>query len=128
MLSDDLLREIAQAIIDQAEIPSSSGALAASHRVEADGEGRVRIVSSLPYAGAVHNGRRELVIRPNLSKNPRPAAKARLRFEVAGKIIFAREVRQPARPANPYLVEAFPRAVESIRGRIVEAYRSVLWP
>lgn len=71
-----------------------------------------------PHAAAVHNGRRALVIKPNLSKNP-PLGnrvikgtkesyrkKARLKFTIGGQTIFAKEVKQPARPANPFLTRA----------------------
>lgn len=51
------------------------------------------------YAAAVHNGRRALTIRPN-----RPGG--RLRFQVGGKVVFARVVHQPARPARPFLSTA----------------------
>lgn len=51
------------------------------------------------YAAAVHNGRRALTIRPK-----RPGG--RLRFQVDGRTVYAREVRQPARPARPFLADA----------------------
>lgn len=50
------------------------------------------------YAAAVHNGRRALTIRPR--------GGGLLRFEVGGRVVYARSVRQPARPARPYLSSA----------------------
>lgn len=53
------------------------------------------------YAAAVHNGRRALTIRP---KGNRP--RARLRFEIDGRVVYARQVHQPARAGRPYLAQA----------------------
>jgi len=75
-------------------------------------------VYTIPYAAAVHNGRRALTIRPNLDINPprgdrvikgskesyRP--RARLKFKIGGQNVFAREVKQPSRPPNPFLIRA----------------------
>lgn len=47
------------------------------------------------YAAAVHEGRRALVIRAKGS--------GRLRFVIDGQVVFAREVRQPARAGRPFL-------------------------
>ena len=51
------------------------------------------------YAAAVHEGRRALTIRPK-----RPGG--RLRFTVGGRVVFARQVHQPARAGRPYLAQA----------------------
>ena len=50
------------------------------------------------YAAAVHNGRRALTIRPRAGRY--------LRFTVGGRVVYARQVHQPARPARPYLATA----------------------
>ena len=83
------------------------------------GEGRGAVGAyNVPYAAAVHNGRKALTIRPNLEKNPplgnrvikgskesyRP--KARLKFMIGGQTVFAKEVKQKARAANPFLTRA----------------------
>ena len=56
------------------------------------------IVYDAEYAAAVHNGRRALTIRAK--------GNGRLRFEIEGRIVFAREVHQPARAGRPFLAEA----------------------
>lgn len=50
------------------------------------------------YSAAVHNGRRALTIRPRTGQY--------LRFTVGGRVVYARQVRQPARPARPFLSTA----------------------
>lgn len=50
------------------------------------------------YAAAVHNGRRALTIRAK--------GNGRLKFVVDGRTVYAREVRQPARAARPFLATA----------------------
>lgn len=47
------------------------------------------------YAAAVHEGRRALTIRAK--------GGGRLRFVVDGRVVFAREVHQPARAGRPFL-------------------------
>lgn len=47
------------------------------------------------YAAAVHEGRRALTIRAK--------GNGRLKFVVAGRTVYARQVRQPARAGRPYL-------------------------
>lgn len=51
------------------------------------------------YAGAVHNGNRAYVIRPRNAQA--------LRFEVSGRVVFARQVNIPARRGRPFLYNAF---------------------
>lgn len=50
------------------------------------------------YAAAVHNGRRALTIRARRKKS--------LRFTVDGRVVFARQVHQPARKGRPFLTRA----------------------
>lgn len=50
------------------------------------------------YAAAVHNGRRALTIRAR--------GNGLLKFTVDGRTVYARSVRQPARPGRPYLAQA----------------------
>lgn len=47
------------------------------------------------YAAAVHEGRRALTIRAK--------GGGRLRFVVDGRVVFARQVHQPARAGRPFL-------------------------
>lgn len=50
------------------------------------------------YAAAVNNGRRALTIRPTKKKA--------LRFQIGGRVIYAKVVHQPARPKDPFLTDA----------------------
>jgi hypothetical protein len=59
------------------------------------------VTYTIEYAAAVHNGRRALTIRPKSTNR-----KARLRFVVDGRVVFARAVHQPARAGRPYLAQA----------------------
>ena len=87
----------------QALVPVDTGNLRASAwmRVEQNGPSFVTgtILYTAEYAAAVHNGRRALTIRPR-----RPGGK--LRFTVGGKVVYARQVHQPARAPRPYLGRA----------------------
>lgn len=58
---------------------------------------------TIEYAAAVHNGRRALTIRAKTRAGGRPGY---LRFEVGGRVVYARQVHQPARTGRPYLAQA----------------------
>jgi hypothetical protein len=116
MISDDQIALlIAERVRDKAtdEVPVLSGDLKKSLQVEKIGGGKAAISSVLPYARAVHDGRRALTIYPNVARNP-PLGKrkhsdkrrARLKFKVGGKTVFARKVHQKARKPNPFLRRA----------------------
>ena len=98
---------------DQHRIPFRTGDLRKSIQTDLVGPGRATVGSSLPYARPVHDGRPAITIRPNVSKNPplgdrkhRNKNKARLKFKVGGRIVFAKAVNQPARKGKPFLREA----------------------
>jgi hypothetical protein len=114
---DRLVLLIAERLRDKAteqdRIPFASGDLRKSLQVEHIGPGQAAVGSSLVYARAVHDGRPAITIRPNVKKNPprghrkhRNPKRARLKFQVGGKTVFARQVRQPARKGQPFLREA----------------------
>jgi hypothetical protein len=103
LLLAERVREIATR---QENIPFLTGDLRKSVVVHAMGGGKASVGSNLPYARPVHDGRPAIVIRPNLSKNPRDPKKARLKFFIGGKTVYAREVRQPARKGKPFLTNA----------------------
>lgn len=101
---------------DPGNIPVRSGQLRKSIDAKLVGPGHAKIGSPLPYARAVHDGRPAITIRPNLTKNPpyghrkhRNPKKARLKFTVGGKLVFARQVRQGPRKPNPFLRRAADR-------------------
>lgn len=89
----------------QVLVPVDNGLLRASgHPDLASDRGSLVIggvTYTAEYAAAVHNGRRALTIRPKSTNR-----KARLRFVVDGRVVFARAVHQPARAGRPYLAQA----------------------
>lgn len=83
-------------------VPVDTGYLRATGHMQLGARGatvRGVVEYTAEYAAAVHNGRRALTIRPT-----RPGG--RLRFQVGGQMVYARVVRQQARPARPYLTTA----------------------
>lgn len=64
---------------------------------------RASVVYNIEYAAAVHEGRRALTIRAKRRANGR---QGRLRFVVGGRVVYAREVHQPARAGRPFLYQA----------------------
>lgn len=104
--------QVAERIRDAAtdDIPFASGDLRKSIQTEMSGNGKATVGSNLSYARAVHDGRPALTIRPNVARNPpfgkrthRNKKRARLKFSVGGRVIFAKEVHQPARNGKPFL-------------------------
>lgn len=83
-------------------VPVDNGILRGSGRVEAPVVRGLVVVGGVvydaKYAAAVHNGRRALTIRAK--------GNGRLRFVVDGRVVYARQVRQPARAGRPYLSTA----------------------
>lgn len=83
-------------------VPVDNGPLRASGRQEpATAHGLVvvgAVVYDIEYAAAVHNGRRALTIRAK--------GNGRMRFVVDGRVVYARQVHQPARAGRPYLSTA----------------------
>jgi hypothetical protein len=110
---------------EQKRIPFESGDLRKSIQVNRLGVGKASVGSVLPYARAVHDGRRALTIKPNLKYNPplgkrtlrigkngpvvskaRYKKRARLKFKIGGRTIFARSVKQKPRRPQPFIREA----------------------
>lgn len=94
--------------------PVDTGNLRASGEMSINSGPRAvtgEVVYRAKYAAAVHNGRKALTIRPT-------RANGRLRFVVDGRVVFAREVHQPARPGNPFLTDAL-REVGAADGFVV---------
>jgi len=81
--------------------PVDTGYLRASGTMSVRERGLVvvgEVAYTANYAAAVHEGRRALTIRAK--------GNGRLRFVVDGKVVFAREVHQPARAGRPFLSTA----------------------
>lgn len=82
--------------------PVDTGYLRSTGQMRVGQQGAVvrgEVEYTAEYAAAVHNGRRAVTIRPK-------RAGGRLRFQVGGKTVYARVVRQKARAARPYLTTA----------------------
>ena len=84
----------------KATSPYKTGALRESHRwvVTPGAEVISRVWAAAPYAMIVHGGSRPHVIRPRY--------KQALRFEVDGKVIFAKIVHHPGTKGQPWLLNA----------------------
>ncbi len=86
----------------QVLVPVDTGLLRASGRIEPASPRGLTVVGGIvydaEYAAAVHNGRGALTIRAK--------GGGRLRFVVDGRVVYARQVHQPARTGRPYLATA----------------------
>lgn len=98
--AETLVKRTTRRVFNRSQIlvPVDNGILRASggwrtFRVARSWRGEIEYTAR--YAAAVHNGRRALTIRAK--------GKGRLRFVVDGRVVYARSVHQPARPARPYL-------------------------
>lgn len=114
---DKIVLLIAERLRDKATeqgwIPFDSGDLRKSIQVEHLGYGKASVGSNLVYSRAIHDGRPAITIKPNVAKNPPRGhrkhsnpKRARLKFKVGGKVVFAKEVNQPKRKGQPFLREA----------------------
>lgn len=63
------------------------------------------VSADAPYAAPVHEGARPHVIRPRHARV--------LRFEVEGRVVFARRVNHPGQRAQPFLTNAVHRVVSA---------------
>lgn len=63
------------------------------------------VSADAPYAAPVHEGARPHVIRPRHARF--------LRFEVEGRVVFARRVNHPGQRAQPFLSNAVHRVVSA---------------
>lgn len=86
--------------------PVDTGNLRASGQMNLARTGGALVIGSVSYtaryAAAVHNGRRALTIRAK--------GNGRLRFVVDGRVVYARQVHQPARAGRPFLATALREA------------------
>jgi len=82
--------------------PVDTGLLRSSRKINIGATGATvtgEVAYTAEYAAAVHNGRRALTIRAR-----RPGGV--LKFKIGSRTVYAREVRQPARPGRPFLTTA----------------------
>lgn len=78
--------------------PVDTGLLRASGKMNVADRGLLvvgEVEYTARYAAAVHEGRRALTIRAK--------GNGRLRFVVDGRVVYARQVHQPARAGRPFL-------------------------
>jgi hypothetical protein len=81
--------------------PVDTGYLRASGKMSVADRGLLvvgEVEYTANYAAAVHNGRKALTIRAK--------GNGRLRFVVDGRVVYARQVHQPARAGRPFLSTA----------------------
>jgi hypothetical protein len=95
-----LLRRKAERVAALARVYSSSnGSIPEGIIVGPFVDKTMSVISTNPNTLFVHNGTRKHIIRPK-------RAGGWLRFEVGGRVVFAREVAHPGNKANPFLANA----------------------
>jgi hypothetical protein len=100
------------------EAPVRHGRLAGSFELEQVGDLDYRIRSAVKYALAVQEGTQPHDIIPQQAKA--------LRFEIGGQVIFAKRVRHPGTPANPYIDRAIDRTSRRLDEFVDRAVSAVL--
>ena len=97
------------------DTPVKTGELRASLFSRQTSPYRMEIGATAPHAIPVHQGTRPHIIRP--------VRASVLRFEVGGKIVFARMVRHPGTRPNPFVKRTVDRLVEFIRAGFLKRMR-----
>ncbi len=91
----------------QVLVPVDNGLLRGSGRPVLGRDRGMLVIGSIEYtakyAAAVHEGRRALTIKAKPRRDGRPGY---LKFNVGGRTVYARSVRQPARAGRPFLAQA----------------------
>ncbi len=102
-VAERLVRRVVRRTFTRSQIltPVDTGYLRASGQSDVSVNGLVvngHVTYTAKYAAAVHEGRRALTIRAR--------GNSRLRFTVDGRVVYARQVHQPARAGRPFLLTA----------------------
>lgn len=111
--SREELETAARQVVNRAKVlaPVDTGRLRASIRIERRRTLTLRSVytigSDVEYADMVHGGTRPHIIRPRRAQV--------LRFQVGGRVVFAKVVHHPGTRARPFLDRAL-REVAAQRG------------
>lgn len=77
---------------------ASHGSISQGIQVVPDGLKAYKVISTNPHTLLVHNGSRPHVILPR--------RRTYLRFEVGGRVVFARRVNHPGYRGDPFLTRA----------------------
>lgn len=120
------LRTAGQQVINRAKIlaPVDTGRLRAAIKGKPKRSWTLRprfeITCNVDYAAMVHDGTRPHMIRPRAGRSGRPkrgggTKPTYLRFEIGGRVVYAREVRHPGTDPRPFLDRAL-REIAAPRG------------
>lgn len=84
-----------------------------------------QITVNVDYAEMVHDGTRPHIIRPKrahtLRRSSRGVVKPALRFEIGGRIVYAKVVHHPGTRARPFLDRALREVTGGLGYRITES-------
>lgn len=95
-----LLRRKAERVADLARVYSAGhGTIPEGIIVGPYRDGAIQVISTNPHTILVHDGSRRHFIRP---RNPRGF----LRFQVGGRIVYAKVVNHPGYRGDPFLTKA----------------------
>lgn len=110
------LENTGRRVVNRAKIlcPVDTGRLRASIKGKANRTWTLRpqftVSTNVDYAEMVHDGTRPHIIRPKrahtLRRSARGVVKPALRFEINGRIVYARVVHHPGTRARPFLDRA----------------------
>ena len=100
------------------DTPVLTGELRASLFSRQTSPYRMEIGATAPHAIPVHQGTRPHIILP--------VRASVLRFEIGGKVIFARKVRHPGTRPNPYVKRTVDRLVPFIREQFLKRMRTFI--
>lgn len=109
-----VLRQRAPQVLNRARIlaPVDTGRLRSSGRVEYSGffgfRPKATIVFDVEYAPMVNDGTQPHIIRPKKAQV--------LRFQVGGRIVYAKVVHHPGTKANPFLDRALREVIGNRNG------------
>lgn len=96
----DLLRRRAERVAALARVYAAPhGSISVGIEVQQSGPKSYKVISTNPHSLLVHNGSRPHPIFPRRRGGV-------LRFEVGGRVVFARAVRHPGYKGDPYLLRA----------------------
>lgn len=70
----------------------------------------IKVISTNPHTVLVHNGSRPHVIRPRRRRSNTGNGPPYLRFEIGGRVVYARMVNHPGYKGNPFLTDALRQA------------------